>query len=87
MPRMTEEHRQVTGGVDTHAEVHVTAVVDLVGRVLGTEAFPATAGGYVALLAWLRSFGRLVQVGSRAPAATVPGWPATWPVNGCGCSR
>jgi transposase len=63
MPRMTEEDRQVTGGVDTHADVHVAAVVDLVGRVLGTEAFPATAAGYAALLTWLHSFGHLVQVG------------------------
>ena len=53
----------VTGGVDTHAEVHVAAAVDQVGRVLGTEAFPATAAGYEAALAWLASHGELVAVG------------------------
>lgn len=63
MPRMTEDDRQVTGGVDTHAEVHVAAVVDMVGRVLGTESFAVTSAGYAALLAWLCSFGQLVQVG------------------------
>ena len=36
MPRIAEEGRLVTGGVDTHAEVHVAAVADQVGRVLGT---------------------------------------------------
>ena len=37
MPSIAEEHvRPVTGGVDTHAEVHVAAVVDQVGLVLGT---------------------------------------------------
>ena len=29
----------VTAGVDTHADVHVAAVVDHVGGVLGIEAF------------------------------------------------
>jgi len=41
MPRMAEQALPVTGGVDTHADVHVAAVVDQVGRVLGTGAFPA----------------------------------------------
>ena len=34
------------GGVDTHRDVHVAAVLDGVGRVLGTESFPADTGGY-----------------------------------------
>src|SRR6266496_3445133 len=46
MPRIAEQAGPVTGGVDTHADVHVAAVVDQVGRVLGTQAFPATAAGY-----------------------------------------
>lgn len=53
----------VTGGVDTHADVHVAAVVDQVGRVLGTESFPAGADGYAGLLAWLRGHGELTAVG------------------------
>jgi transposase len=53
----------VTGGVDTHAEVHVAAVVDQVGRVLGTCSFPADEDGYAGLLAWLRGHGELVRVG------------------------
>ena len=35
----------VTAGVDTHADVHVAAVVDHVGGVLGIEAFDTTAAG------------------------------------------
>jgi transposase len=31
-------------------------------RVLGTEAFPATAAGYRAALAWMRAHGELVKV-------------------------
>jgi hypothetical protein len=43
---MTEGPPLVTGGVDTHADFHVAAVTDPVGRVLGTEQFPATKAGY-----------------------------------------
>jgi transposase len=63
MPRIADLAQAVTGGVDTHAEVNVAAVVDAVGRVLGTEEFPTTAGGDRAVLAWLRGHGRLVKVG------------------------
>lgn len=30
------------GGVDTHKDLHVAAVVDQYDRVLGTESFPTT---------------------------------------------
>ena len=55
MPRIAEQAGPVTGGAGTHADVHVAAVVDQVGRVLGTQAFPATAAGYRAALAWMRA--------------------------------
>jgi hypothetical protein len=55
MPRIAEQVLPVTGGVDTHADVHVAAAVDQVGRVLGTQAFPATTAGYRAALAWMRA--------------------------------
>ena len=51
----------VTGGVDTHAEVHVAGVADQTGRVLGTREFPATAEGYAAALAWMRGHGESGQ--------------------------
>ncbi|MFI7455787.1 IS110 family transposase [Nonomuraea sp. NPDC049714] len=54
---------EVAGGVDTHQDTHTAAVLDVVGRVLGTEQFPATAAGYAALLAWMRAFGQLTRVG------------------------
>ncbi|GGS02700.1 hypothetical protein GCM10010269_46980 [Streptomyces humidus] len=37
---------EVVLGVDTHGEVHVAAVISPLGKVLGTESFPATAAGY-----------------------------------------
>ena len=54
---------EVTGGVDTHREVHVAAVVDTAGRLLGTESFPATAAGYRRLLRWLERHGTVAKVG------------------------
>lgn len=60
------EHRaetHVIGGVVTHKELHVAAVVDHRDRVLGTESFPTTRHGYRLMLAWMRSFGELQRVG------------------------
>jgi len=63
LPSIAEQARPVIGGVDTHSESHVAAVVDQVGRVLGSETFPATEPGYQAALTWMRSHGRLEAVG------------------------
>lgn len=60
---MTQQQHNVTGGVDTHLEVHVASVIDEVGRILGTEPFPATERGYRQLHRWMGSFGRIVKVG------------------------
>lgn len=53
----------VTGGVDTHADVHVAAVVDQNGGLLGVESFPASGAGFEELLGWLMSFGPVLRVG------------------------
>ena len=53
----------ITGGVDTHADVHVAAAVDDNGGLLGVESFPVSQTGYGDLLAWLVGFGELVRVG------------------------
>ena len=53
----------VYGGVDTHRDTHVAAVVDGAGRVLGSESFAAEATGYEQMVAWLESKGGLVRVG------------------------
>jgi hypothetical protein len=64
-----EGGRRVTGGVDTHGEVHVAAVVDQVGGLLGTEAFPVSPAGYAALHQWLCRFGELTTVGVEGTGA------------------
>lgn len=63
MISMTEHDMDVTGGVDTHAETHHAAVIDSLGRVLGSREFPANDRGYGQLLRWMRGFGQLAMVG------------------------
>ena len=60
---IVEDARGVTGGVDTHLDVHVVAALDPVGALLGTAAFATTPKGYESLLGWLESFGPVVKVG------------------------
>lgn len=60
---MAEQIVDVIGGVDTHGEVHVAAVVDTTGRILGTASFPTTLAGYRRLLSWMRGHGVVVRVG------------------------
>ncbi|MEV5886359.1 transposase, partial [Streptomyces sp. NPDC052020] len=55
--------REVVLGVDTHGEVHVAAVLSPLGKVLGTESFPATAAGYRRLLVWARKRGTVGRAG------------------------
>src|SRR5690348_6031668 len=69
MPTMTQVPVEVTGGVDTHRDTHTAAVVDSAGRLLGNAQFSATAMGYADLLAWLRSFGKIVIVGVEGTGA------------------
>jgi transposase len=66
---MAKNDRIVVGGVDTHKDVHVAAVVDEIGRILGTSAFPTTAKGLAELHAWMRSFGDVGRVGVEGTGA------------------
>jgi transposase len=60
---IVEAARGVTGGVDTHLDVHVAAALDSVGGLLGSESFDTTPAGYKELLAWLETFGSVTKVG------------------------
>ena len=60
---MVQTSRPVYGGVDTHKDLHVAAVVDEAGRILDTASFATTKGGYRQLLAWLCRHGDLIRVG------------------------
>jgi len=60
---IVEATRLITGGVDTHAELHVAAVVDQLGGVIGIETFETTEAGYQRLVGWFRSHGQVARVG------------------------
>jgi transposase len=66
---MSKESVTVFGGVDTHKDVHVAAVVDERGRILDTAPFEANSKGYAALRKWLESFGTLAKVGVEGTGA------------------
>jgi len=66
---IVEAARTVTGGVDTHGDVHVAAALDPIGGLLGTESFPATPSGYRALVSWLERFGTVGRVGVEGTGA------------------
>src|SRR4051812_29834869 len=61
--------RACVGGVDTHLDVHVAAVVDVNGGVLAVESFPTTPAGHLALSQWLLSFGVVDRVGVEGTGA------------------
>jgi transposase len=71
MPSITPDIAavEVFGGVDTHQDTHTAAMIDPVGRVLGTQQFPAATAGYTALLTWMRGHGRLLRVGIEGTGA------------------
>lgn len=60
---MAHVERVVIGGIDTHKDIHVAAVIDERGKILDTAVFETTAKGYESLLSWMVDFGRLDRVG------------------------
>jgi transposase len=61
--------RAVTGGVDTHLDLNVAAAIDHIGGLLGVAEFPTTSSGHKELLAWLKTFGPLAQVGTEGTSS------------------
>jgi transposase len=63
MPQATQpsqahtDFEEIIVGVDTDKDVHVAAVISVLGVLLGTASFPTTAAGYRQLLTWVRGFG------------------------------
>lgn len=53
----------IWGGVDTHRDTHVAAVVDGAGWVLGSAEFRADSLGYEQLHRYLGSWGRVARLG------------------------
>lgn len=60
---MSNTAGSVIVGFDCHADNHVAAALDPLGRLLGTESFRATSEGYRSALAWMEAFGLVVAAG------------------------
>lgn len=63
MNKPTTDNQPIVGGVDTHKEQHVAAIVDAHDRMLASAFFPATRHGYKQMVRWMRSFGDLQRIG------------------------
>ena len=63
IPANPSTSRVVVGGIDTHKDLHVAAVIDTAERVLATHSFSTTRAGYRALIKWMRSFGDITKIG------------------------
>ena len=83
---IVEDRRAVTGGVDTHADVHVAAALDHIGGLLGVAEFPVTPAGYGRLLSWLGGFGTVALAGIEG-TGSYGAWPATSPRPASGSWR
>jgi hypothetical protein len=70
------ETRLVCGGVDTHSLIHVAAVIDANGGLLGVEEFEVSRAGYDKLLDWLRDHARSSASGSKAQGHMARTWRA-----------
>ena len=58
-----EIRAEIILGVDTHLDIHVGAVIDAAGRVLGTLSVGTNNEGYRQLLCWAQAFGMLRRAG------------------------
>lgn len=63
MSTMPETQVLVTLGVDTHADVHVAAALDHLGRELGTLSIATTVSGFRQLIEWASEFGVIDRIG------------------------
>ena len=60
---MKQQQGIVYGGTGTHLDVHVAAVIDSTGRLLGTKSFPTSPLGLRQLERWLAGHGQVAKVG------------------------
>jgi transposase len=66
---IVDSPRLIVGGVDTHRDVNVAAVVDMNGGLLGVESFRTSAEGHRLLSSWMSGFGTIERVGVEGTGA------------------
>lgn len=60
---ITTNNDQLVLGVDTHLEVHVAAIMNPAGQLLGSKDFSVSTTGYIDLWQWAGAFGNLSVAG------------------------
>jgi transposase len=83
MTERTNEGVGVTTGVDTHADAHVAAAFDDLGRRLGHLTVATTPAGYAQLLAWAQGLGTVRAFGVEGPSSYGAGLTAFLTEAGC----
>lgn len=63
MTKSATDDQPIVGGVDTHKEQHVAAIVDGHDRILSSAFFPATRHGYKQMVRWMRTHGVIARIG------------------------
>ena len=81
---MPDPPQAVIGGIDCHTDFHVAAALDPLGRLLGTESFPATVAGYRLTHGWLASFGPIAAVGVESTGSYGAALARLLAQRGCG---
>lgn len=80
---MPDQPQAVIGGIDCHTDFHVAVALDSLGRVLGTESFPANGDGYRSTHEWLGSFGPVAAVGVESTGSYGAALTRTLVERGC----
>lgn len=80
---MTQSAAGVVVGVDTHADTHVAAALDSLGRVVDRIEIPTTASGYRQLLSWARQLDATVVFGIEGTGAYGAGLARFLTAAGC----
>lgn len=60
---INDPRNQLILGVDTHLDLHVAVLVNMIGQVVSTEVFETNKKGYNRLFKWCNSFGQLLKAG------------------------
>lgn len=57
------KENEIVLGVDTHLDVHVAAVLNHSGKIVGAHSFSANSQGYIDLFDWAVAFGDIAYAG------------------------
>ena len=67
--RIAQRTERVVVGVDTHADLHVAAALDPLGRMLGRLEVGTSTRGYAQLLKWAHAFSPTTTFGVEGTGA------------------